>query len=157
MKTARMTAALALALGLSLPAAAGEVGRVGVDWVGNDVVIDSVTDPKVAGVTCHVAYFDRSLWDRVSQGNWFEDPSYSAIDCARTGPIALGAIARGPKGETVFSESRSLIFKSLRVTRIYDEATRTIVYLAHANELTQGSGKMSMSTVPLLPEDDAGK
>ena len=157
MKTARMTAWLALALGLSLPAAAGEVGRGGVDWVGNDVVIDSVTDPKVAGVTCHVAYFDRSLWDRVSQGNWFEDPSYSAIDCARTGHIALGAIARGLKGETVFSESRSLIFKSLRVTRIYDEATRTIVYLAHANELTQGSGKMSMSTVPLLPEDDAGK
>ena len=152
----RLALALTLALA-ALPAAAEEVGRVGVDWVGNDIVIDAFADPEVTGVTCHVAYFERSMIDRLSQGNWFEDPSYSAIDCARTGPIALGAIARGPKGETVFSESRSLIFKSLRVTRIYDEATRTIVYLAHANELTQGSGKMSMSTVPLLPEDDAGK
>lgn len=156
MEAVRTIVALSLALGLSAAATAEEIGRVGVDWVGNDVVIDSVTDPKVAGVTCHVAYFDRSLWDRVSQGNWFEDPSYSAIDCARTGPIALGAIARGPKGETVFSESRSLIFKSLRVTRIYDAQSRTIVYLAHASELTQGSGKMSMSTVPLQPQDDAG-
>lgn len=149
---------MALVAGLLAATAprAEEVGRVGVDWVGNDVVIDSVADPQVQGVTCHVAYFDRSLWDRVSQGNWFEDPSYSAIDCARTGPITLGGIARGAKGETVFSESRSLIFKSLRVTRIYDEASRTLIYLAHASEISQGSGKMSMSTVPLLPGDQAG-
>lgn len=157
MKMRKALALLVLAAGLSLGAAAAdEAGRVGVDWVGNDIVIDAVTDPGVQGVTCHVAYFDRSLWDRVSQGNWFEDPSYSAIDCARTGPIVIGKINRGPSGETVFSESRSLIFKSLRVTRVFDAKNRTLIYLAHANEVSQGSGKMSMSTVPLLPDDQAG-
>lgn len=142
--------ALALTLSLaSLPAAAEEVGRVGVDWVGNDVVVEAFADPKVQGVTCHVAYFSRSVIDRLSQGNWFEDPSYSAVDCASTGPIVLGDIDRSGDGENVFSEGRSLIFKSLKVTRIWDEKNRTLIYLAHASELTQGSGKMSISTVPV--------
>lgn len=143
---------LALAFTLSLaalPAAAEEVGRVGVDWVGNDVVVEAFADPKVQGVTCHVAYFSRSVIDRLSQGNWFEDPSYSAVDCAATGPIVLGDIDRSGDGENVFSEGRSLIFKSLKVTRIWDEKNRTLIYLAHASELTQGSGKMSISTVPV--------
>jgi CreA protein len=134
---------------LAGPALAAEVGRVGVDWTGNDVVIEAIADPKVSGVTCHIAYFERSVLDRLKQGNWFEDPSNAAIACQQTGPIELGTIARGPKGERVFSEGRSLVFKSLRVTRIYDEANRTLIYLSHANELIEGSAKMSISTVPV--------
>lgn len=143
-----------LAVGLAAPLSlhAEEVGRLGVDWVGNDIVIESFEDPKVAGVSCHVAYFERSVIDRLSQGNWFEDPSYSAVDCAQTGPITVGEIERGPKGEKVFSERQSLILKSLVVTRIFDERRNVLVYVAHASELTQGSGKMSLSIVPLTGE-----
>ncbi|WP_103332890.1 CreA family protein [Pseudotabrizicola formosa] len=142
-------AALVLALTLATPAVSEEIGRVGVDWVGNDIIIESVADPKVQGVTCHLAYFDRSLIDRLSNGNWFEDPSYSAVDCVQTGPITVGDIDDDDSGETVFSERQSLILKSLRITRIYDRANNALVYLAHANELTQGSGKMSISVIPL--------
>ena len=41
----------------------------------------------------------------------------------------------------------------MRVKRIYDEENRVLIYLAHANELTDGSAKMAISTVPLLDED----
>jgi CreA protein len=142
-------AAALLTIGLAAPALADEVGRVGVDWVGNDIIIEAIPDPKVQGITCHVAYFDRSIYDRLTTGNWFEDPSYSAVDCVQTGPVVLGAIDKGEDGETVFSERQSLILKSLRVTRIYDEKNKALIYLAHANELTQGSGKMSISVIPL--------
>lgn len=138
-------------LGATL-ASAEVVGKVGVDWVGNDIIIEAVPDPKVQGVTCHIAYFERSFYDRISNGNWFEDPSWSAIDCRQTGPISLGEIDKGPSGENIFSEGTSLIFKSLQITRIYDDRNRTLIYLAHASELTQGSGKMSISTVPLAVE-----
>lgn len=141
---------LAVALAsLSHAAAAEQVGEVGVDWVGNDIIIEAFEDPKVKGVTCHLAYFDRSVVDRLSQGNWFEDPSYSAVDCSQTGPITLGDIDTGDSGEEVFSEGRSLILKSLKVTRILDAKNNALVYLGHASELTQGSGKMSLSVVPL--------
>ena len=142
----KMLAVLALT---ATPAMAEKVAEVGVDWVGNDIVVEAIHDPKVQGVTCHLAYFDRSLIDRVSNGNWFEDPSYSAVDCTQTGPISLGNIDRGKDGEEVFSEGRSLILKSLKVTRIYDEKNKALIYLGHASELTQGSGKMSLSVVPL--------
>ena len=147
-----MSLRLALVMLCALPAAAMAevVGKVGVDWVGNDIYVEAIPDPKVQGVTCHVAYFDRSVLDRLSQGNWFEDPSYSALDCRQTGPITLGDIDRGKDGESIFSERTSLIFKSLQVTRIYDAKSNTLIYLAHASELTQGSGKMSISTVPLF-------
>lgn len=142
----KLLAVLALA---ASPAMAEKVAEVGVDWVGNDIVVEAIQDPKVQGVTCHLAYFSRSVVDRLSQGNWFEDPSNSAIECAQTGPITLGDISKSEDGEDVFSESRSLIFKSLRVKRIYDEKNQVLIYLAHANELSEGSAKMSISTVPI--------
>lgn len=145
------SARLALLLAALLPtlSRAEEVGRVGVDWVGNDILIEALADPDVPGVTCHLAYFDRSTLDRLMQGNWFEDPSNSSIACRQTGPITLGDIDRSPEGEQIFSERQSLLLKSLSVTRIYDAKNNTLIYVAHAREVTEGSAKMSISTVPL--------
>ena len=136
----------------ALPAAAETVGKVGVDWIGNDIYIDAVTDPKVSGVTCHVTYFDRSVIARLKKGNWCEDPSNNAISCQQTGPITIGDIELDREGEEVFKSGLSLIWKSLIVTRIYDKKNDTLIYLAHSRELTEGSAKMSISTVPLYGE-----
>ena len=144
----RTTALVALTL-FATSLHAEVVGEVGVDWLGNDVIVESISDPKVQGVTCHIAYFKRGIIDRLQQGNWFEDPSNSSLACTQTGPITLGAIKRGSGGEEVFRESRSIIWKSLRVTRIYDEANQTLIYLAHGSEVSQGSAKTAISTVPL--------
>jgi len=145
----RTTVAAGLLALAALPAAAETVGKVGVDWIGNDIYIDAVTDPEVTGVTCHVTYFDRSVIDRLKKGNWFEDPSNNAISCQQTGPISIGDIDLGKGGEEVFKSGLSLIWKSLIVTRIYDKKNDTLIYLAHSRELTEGSAKMSISTVPL--------
>ena len=141
------------ALALTSPAYAEEIGQVGVDWIGNDIIIEAIADPDVKGVTCHIAYFERGLIDRLSKGNWFEDPSNASIACRQTGPIEIGDIDRSSDGEDVFSTSRSIILKSLRVKRIFDEANQTLIYLAHAAELTDGSAKLSISTVPLYGSD----
>lgn len=128
---------------------AEEVGRVGVDWIGNDIIVDAVADPEVKGVTCHVTYFDRSLIDRLKNGNWFEDPSNNSIACRQTGPIEIGNIDLSKDGQEVFSAGLSLIWKTLAVNRIYDKKNDTLIYLAHSRELTDGSAKMSISTIPL--------
>lgn len=142
---------IACLLGLAAfgTAQAEQVGEVGVDWVGNDIIIEAIVDPDVEGVTCHIAYFERGLIDRLSKGNWFEDPSNASISCRQTGPITIGDIDRSDSGEDVFRASRSIILKSLRVKRIFDEKNQTLIYIAHAAELTDGSAKVSMSTVPL--------
>jgi CreA protein len=152
-RIARLAALLLPVLALAACGDSREVGSVGVDWTGNDIAIDAVPDPEVAGVVCHLAYFNRGFIDRISQGNWFEDPSYSALDCSAVGPITVGDISTRPGGEEIFRENRSLIWKSLRVTRIYDATNDALVYLGHARQIQQGSGKMSLSVVPLRGEN----
>ena len=148
-RLATLALPLALVTGLAACQDSQDVGKITVDWTGNDVVIEAVEDPQVAGVVCHVSYFNRSLIDRLQQGNWFEDPSNASIDCAANGPLTIGDIAMDKDGEEVFRQGRSLIWKSLRVNRIYDAENNELIYLAHARELQLGSAKMSLSVVPL--------
>ena len=172
MKTIGFVLAAVLFLVSAAPSSAKDaetrqVGKVGVDWIGNDIVVDAIKDPKVEGVTCHIAYFDRSLIDRLHKGNWFEDPSNTAISCRQTGPITIGDINLSEKGEEVFKQGLSLIWKKQVVNRIYDKANNTLIYLAHSRQVQNGSAKMSISTVPLYgqqvvwqkgePQDTAGK
>jgi CreA protein len=141
--------AAALSFLTAVPATAQEVGKVGVDWIGNDIVVEAIKDPKVEGVVCHVAYFDRSIIDRLHKGNWFEDPSNTAISCNQTGPITIGDIDMGKGGEEVFKQGISLIWKKQVVNRIYDKENNTLVYLSHSRQVQGGSAKMAISTVPL--------
>ena len=135
------------------PAKAEDVGKVGVDWIGNDIIVEAVKDPKVDGVVCHVAYFDRSIIDRLHKGNWFEDPSDSSISCRQTGPITIGDIDMSEGGEEVFKQGLSLIWKKQVVNRIYDKKNETLIYLSHSRQVQNGSAKMSVTTVPLYGQN----
>ncbi|MFL0695052.1 MAG: CreA family protein [Agrobacterium tumefaciens] len=150
MSIRKAAAAAVILASTAIPASSEVVGKVGVDWVGNDIVIEAMTDPEVKGVTCHVTYFDRSIIDRLSKGNWFEDPSNNSIACRQTGPIEIGDIDLSEDGEEVFREGLSIIWKSLVVNRIYDKKNDTLIYLAHSRQVVEGSAKMAISTVPLF-------
>ncbi|RWC00476.1 MAG: CREA protein [Mesorhizobium sp.] len=134
-------------------AVAQEVGKVGVDWLGNDIIVEAIKDPKVEGVTCHVSYFDRGVIDRLQKGNWFEDPSDSSIACRQTGPITIGDIDMSEAGEEVFKQGISLIWKKQVVNRIYDRTNETLIYLSHSRQVQDGSAKMSVTTVPLYGQN----
>jgi CreA protein len=89
----------------------------------------------------------------LQKGKWFEDPSNASISCEQTGPVSIGDIELSQKGERVFSERTSLIWKKLVITRIYDKQNNTLLYLAHASQVQDGSAKTSLSTVPLFRGD----
>ena len=146
----RRIVATGLAVGLLSGTARGdEIGSFSNDWIGNGIVVEAIADPKVQGVTCHMSHFDRSLIDRLSKGNWFEDPSNAAIACQQTGPITIGDIEKGKGGEEVFSQRISLVFKSLGVRRIFDEQNQTLVYVVYSRQVSSGSAKMGISSVAL--------
>ena len=131
-------------------ARADEVGRFSNDWTGNGMVVEAFADPKVAGVTCHLVHFDRSVIDRLTKGNWFENPSNSAISCVQSGPIVIGKIVTEANGEEVFSQRMSLFFKSIAVRRIYDKKNNTLVYVAYSRQVKDASAKMGLSAVSLF-------
>lgn len=147
----------ALFAALAVLAACGpresEVGEFKNDWVGNEIKLEALKDPKVEGVTCHLSHFDRGFWDRVAKGNWFEDPSNASIACRQTGPITIGAIDLGKSGEEVFTQRQSLIFKTLAVRRVYDAANDTLIYVVYSRRPIEGSAKMAISTISLYGQD----
>ncbi len=140
---------LALAL-LPATALAEDVGRIGLDIKGNDIVVEALDDPKVDGVTCHISRFDRGTLDRLMGGNWFENPSNYSIACRQTGQIKIRDIDMDEDGEVVFSQRESLIFKHVKIRRIADRKRNCLIYVAHSTQVVESSAKNSISTISLF-------
>jgi catabolite regulation protein CreA len=101
--------------------------------------IERFDDPKVKGVTLFISNFQRPVTEKLNKG-FFNDPSSASVACAKTGKVAIADnINKSTGGEEVFKESRSLLFKSLKVQRIYDEDTNTMVYVSFSTRLDKGN------------------
>jgi CreA protein len=157
--TLRWKAALAAMLACVLASCGGDrdsqVGEFSNDLLGNEIMIEALPDPDIPGVVCHVAYFDRSMLDRMRQGNWFENPSNSAVSCQRVGAIDLSGVPTSRSGEEIFNQRISLFFKNTAIRRIVDLQNRSILYVSHSRELVEGSAKMDISSVPLTDAEIA--
>lgn len=134
---------------------AEQVGKFNNDWLGNQIRVEALADPDIDGIVCHFTHFDRGVWDRLSKGNWFEDPSNASIDCQRSGPIELNSASLRQSGEEIFSQRQSLFFKNVAVRRIVDLDNRAVLYVVYSRQLVDGSAKMNLSTVPLTAQEIA--
>ena len=144
---AKHAAAAALAAALALaPVSAhaiadkrtiGEIAGSGLVFK-DTLKVEAFTDPKVPGVRLYLSDFSRPLTDRVAKGAFFSDPGSAGLACTHdvreVVTVAKGA-SRSSDGEEVFSESRSLLFKSLKVRRLVDEEGGTVVYAAFAAKI----------------------
>ena len=109
-----------------------------------DIKLNTLIDPLVTGVTCHVASIEADLS--------LADPSDSSISCRQTGEITpemLAQIDRSKSGEVVFKKSKSIFFKTMKIRRIFDAESQTLMYVSYSTKETSGSYKHSLSTVPL--------
>ena len=139
---------LALCLGLFLVLAGcgkNEVGDISLGvFTTKDIKLNILVDPIVTGVTCHVASIEADLS--------FSDPSDSSIACRQTGEITaamIAAIDKSKSGDVVFKKSKSVFFKSMKIRRVFDEQSQTLMYVSYSTKETSGSFKHSLSTVPL--------
>ncbi len=122
-----------------------EVGDVSLGlFTTKDIKIDSLQDPILTGITCHISSIEANLD--------LSDPSDSSISCRQTGAITaamLAEIDKSASGDVVFKKSKSIFFKNMKVRRIYDAKSQTIMYVSYSTKETSGSFKHSLSTVPL--------
>ena len=147
----KFVAALILLALHSASAFSETIGCVTTEWkllgANHKVCVESFGDPKVSGVTCHVS---QARTGGVSGSlGLAQDPSQFSLSCRQTGPINLPD--KLPKNEVVFSEDTSILFKETRVVRMWDAASRTLVYLAISRKLIEGAPANSISTVPVMP------
>lgn len=136
---------------INLSVCAETVGCVTTAWklvgANHKVCVDAFQDAKVPGVTCHVS--QARTGGVAGAFGLAQDPSQFSLACRQTGPISLPA--KLPKEETVFTEDTSILFKETRIVRLWDEANRTLVYLAISRKLIEGAPANSISTVPVMP------
>lgn len=122
-----------------------EVGDVSLGlFTTRDIKIQTFNDPAIPGVTCHISHVEADLS--------LADPSDMAIACRQTGNISkamLDKIDKSKSGEVVFTASKSILFKHLKIRRIFDESNRTLIYLSYSTKESDGSNKHSLTTVPL--------
>jgi len=142
---------LTLLLLASTAAHAENVGCVTTSWkligANHKVCVEAFSDPKVPGVTCHVS---QAKTGGISGSlGLAQDPSQFSLACRQTGAISVPADL--PKDDTVFSEDTSLLFKETRVVRLWDDAHKTLVYVAISRKLIDGAPANSISTVPVMP------
>lgn len=149
---------VALLSALLLPALAcaeaREIGAVSTAFklIGpnHKIVVSAFDDPKIKGITCYVA---RPKTGGVKGGlGLAEDPSIASVSCSQTGPISYReAIDADESGEEVFDESRSIIFKTLNINRLYDRANGNLVYIVRTTRIIEGSPATSISVVAPMP------
>ena len=138
-------------LAASFSVSAETIGCVTTAWkligANHKVCVEAFHDPKVPGVTCHVS--QARTGGVAGTLGLAQDPSQFSLACRQTGAITLPA--KLPKDEVVFAEDTSILFKETRVVRLWDEANKTLVYLAISRKLIDGAPANSISTVPVMP------
>jgi CreA protein len=146
MRKAFIAAAAMLCIAAAQAQSIGEVST-SFKWIGpnHKIVVDAFDDPKVKGATC---YLSRSKAGGISGAVGLADEKNEAsIACRQTGPLQIiGAL---PENEVAFGEDRSVLFKKLKVVRMFDKQRQVLVYLAYSDKLIDGSPKNSISVIPL--------
>lgn len=128
------------------------VGEVDTTWklLGSSdrVVVERFDDPKVENVSC---YISRAVTGGITGSLGIaEDPSRFSIACRATGePRITGTIERSNKGEVVFSEKTSFLFKTMRISRFYDAGRNCLVYLVWSTKLIDGSPFNNVTAISL--------
>lgn len=110
------------------------------------IVVEAFDDPRVAGLSCYLS--------RAKTGGpagalgLAEDVNEVSIACRQ---VATTMKVNGPlpRQEQVFSEKQSILFKKMRVVRMFDPARNALVYLTYSDKLIDGSPKNSVTAVPL--------
>lgn len=111
------------------------------------IIIESYDDPKIDGIT---VFISKSQTGGIKGAlGLAEDTSDASVAVRQTGPIKVKETFEN--GEDAFSESRSVLFKRLHVSRFWDGPHKCIVYVVWTDRFINGSPQNSISAVVAEP------
>jgi len=120
--------------------------------------VEAFTDPKVAGVELFLSDFSKPVTEKLAKGDLFTDPANVGLTCSRNGRVVVSAKAsENLDGEEVFSDSKNLFFKQVKVRRLVDKKSGNIVYVAFSQRAdTSGDDNNSRfrNTLCAVPVDE---
>ena len=145
-----------LVTGAAAAMAADEPARIGdvsttfrIVGANDKIIVDRYDDPKVGGVSCYVSRAETGgIKGSIGLAT---DPSRFSIACRSTGAVTVPA--KLPDNEVVFGTSANWLFKEIRVSRMWDQEKRVLVYLVWSTRALSpgGSPYNAVSAVPVGP------
>lgn len=156
MKLVSALAAMALALGIAVPALAQSddpelIFQKTTVWrmLSPDATLATyvLDDPAVQGVACYFTVPEVGGW--TGWAGFAEERSETSIACRQIGPVKI--VSKFDQGEEMYRQRRSLFWKKMQIVRGCDAKRNTLVYLAYTDKLIEGSPQNSTSTVPIMP------
>ena len=116
------------------------------------LAVYGIDDPAVEGVACHYTVPEKGgLKGALGVAAEVSDIS---LACRQVAPIRFKE--KFEQGAVVFSQRRSLIFKTMQIVRGCDAKRNVLVYLVYSDRVIEGSPKNSTSSVPLMPWGASG-
>ena len=116
------------------------------------LAVYGIDDPAVDGVACHYTIPEKGgIKGALGVA---EEVSDISLACRQVGPVHFKE--KFAQGDVVFSQRRSLIFKSMQIVRGCDAKRNVLVYLVYSDRVIEGSPKNSTSSVPLMPWGASG-
>lgn len=113
--------------------------------LGSDHSIDlaKFNDPDMPAISC---YINRAMTGGI-KGTFgvAEDNADASLSCVQTAKIDLTNVDTDTK--KVFSERRSVGFKTLQVNRVYDEKSNVFIYTAYSDKIIDGDSISTTSAV----------
>lgn len=139
---------IAIALAAS-PAWGQQIGEVTTSFnlltPNHKISVEAFEDPAVTNAVCYLS--KAKAGGAASWVGMAEDTSDASIACRGIGPVTIKSAI--PDQEIIFSDKRSVLFKKLKVVRMYDKQRQVLVYLTYSDKLIDGSPKNSISVVPI--------
>ena len=111
------------------------------------LAVYGIDDPDVEGVACHYTVPEKGGVSGML--GVAEEVSDISLACRQVGPIRFRE--KVEQGDVVFTERRSILFKTMQIVRGCDAKRNVLVYLVYSDKLIEGSPKNSTSSVPIMP------
>ena len=135
----------------------GEIATSGIVFK-DTLKIQSFRDPKLKNIVIYLSDFERPITEKLSN-NFFDDPSSSSITCVKVGDVSLSdsKIDESSGGEEIFKENKNLFLKEVKVNRILDKDTNTLIYTSYStrfdknSDSNKGRYKSSMCAINVNP------
>lgn len=112
--------------------------------IGKDykICLDKFEDPGIKNIVCYISHaVAGGIGGKLGIAS---DPSDFSISCNQIGPVIINDLSNS---EEILIMKSSVLFKDMRVSRIYDKNTNILIYLLYNINKLNNAPDNSISTV----------
>lgn len=136
----KLITTVVLAVSMMISGSALAEGLFSVETSGfmfkDKINVEVFDDPTISGISCYIALPDKAMS--------FDDQSDTSLACRQVGVIDKSQLR---SQNDVFSRSKGIFFKAMRVDRFWDSKRNVMVYISYTKKMSGDNASSGLSVV----------